>query len=125
MPSSGRPLIQLPRVKSSNPRAGQPVGVDVEANHRRCGVAGHVELIDLERVHGEVIVMRLVANRRTRPAISLRSEISVPLLASAPWIASVAGARLQSRGVGWNVVHHPMPPAASRWRIGIVSRNRE
>src|SRR5437764_11174628 len=101
--SSSRSWIQLTCVEPGNPRAGKLVGVDVVANHRRRRIAGYVELLGLQRVNCEVIVVRLVALRRTWAAISLATEICVALLTTAGRVTAVARSRLQSRCICRNV----------------------
>src|SRR5205823_7042065 len=92
-------------------RLAGDMSVDVEADECRGCVRWDIELVRVERIHGEDIPVRL-SRRRARPAISGRAEISIALH-GADWEAAalrIARARVQLRRAGRKVVHDPVPP---------------
>src|SRR3954451_19828264 len=55
-------------------RFGERVEMQLESDHRRRGIRAHPEF-GFDRVHREEIAVRMVAFRRTGPAISGNAEI--------------------------------------------------
>src|SRR5882672_3955705 len=118
--SSSRLLTQLPSVQACKARGPQLVGVQVVSDHGRRRVPRNVELVYFEREHGDVIVVRLVADWWTGPDVSLVSEVGHALRASTRRVFSVTRAVGESGRRRRDIVHHPVPPAAPGRCIGII-----
>src|SRR6266403_2267305 len=123
--SSSRLLTQLPSVQAGKARGPQLVGVQIVSDHGRRRVPWNVELVPLEREDRDVIMVGLVADWWTRPAVSLVAEVGHALCAPTRRVLPVTGPVGESgRGRG-DVVHHPMPPPASGRCIRIIHGDGE
>src|ERR1700723_2779432 len=111
-------------VEAGQRRLRQGVKVQIEADQRsRSRIAGGIrQLVDVNRKNRDLIMMRLVACRRTRPTISTAAEIGAAL--DRPLrhqlLRHIASPLGQGRRGGWNVEHNPVPPAAAGRRIRII-----
>src|SRR6516164_2749587 len=114
-------------VPSDDLSRGQCVGTQFGADRStRCGVIQR-QLNDFDRVYGDLVVVRVVADWRARTAILRKPEIVAPLARACGQVprAFAAGAGRQAMHRRWNIEHRPMPPATASPRIGIVNRHRK
>src|SRR5262252_7685442 len=112
---------------AGEPRLADRAAVDHVAGERGARAA-HVEPIDLERVQGEVVAMRLVADRGAGAAPARAAEIGVDLRAAErqPGAVGAPGVLLELASVGRDVDDQPVPPARAAGRgVGIVDQQRE
>src|SRR5438046_4111497 len=110
-------LRQLPSasVRCREARLAELVRIEHETDQRAARAFVRVDLVDLERVHGEDVAMRLLALGRARPAVAGFAEVGPGLNRAPRCLAAcrIADAEVQRRDVGGYVEHHPMPPAAA------------
>src|SRR5690606_36439065 len=86
------------------------------------------ELVDLQRVDGENVAIRFVADRRAGAAPARAAEVGAWLHRTGGQLAAVggAGALRQRMGVRRQVVYDPVPPAGTAGRrVGVVHQHGE
>lgn len=116
-------------VEAVQSRLRQCMKVQIESDQRgRCRTVFRVgQLVDIHGKDGDLIVMWLVAGRRTRAAVTADPKIGAALNSAASYRGFLYTARVfWKRRRAWrNIEDNPVPPAAASWRIRIIHRDRE
>lgn len=99
--------------------------MDVEAHQRAAGTLIHLDVLHIQRMHGELVAVAFARWRRGA-AVAGRAEVGAGLQCAGGQ-RRFAGARAlrQLAHVGGNVGHHPVPPAGAGWGVGIVNGDDE
>src|SRR6266571_1645001 len=126
-PSTLRRLPHLPPIGRGEARLAELVSVEHETDQRAARLGVGVDLVDLERVYGEDVAMRLVALGRARSTVAGFAEVGPRLHRTLRRLTArrVANAQRKRGHAGRYVEHDPVPPAAPGRRIGVVDRDRE
>src|SRR5205807_3618954 len=116
-------------VETCQCRFAHGVEVEVESYKRgRCRmVLGIRQFVEIDGKDSDLIVMRLVARRRTRTTIAIGPEISAALDRALRHrtFFRIASSLRQSGDISGNIEHDPMPPPAAGRRVRIVNGERE
>ena len=103
------------------------VQVEADQRSRRRVVLCIWQLVDIDRKHRDLVVMRLVAGRRTWATIPVGAEIGSNS-GSPPWASTSSSRRRRPSATTSrrrNIEHHPVPPAAAGRRIRIIDAHGE
>src|SRR5262249_27761439 len=125
--SKALPALLRTAVASDDLRRCQRVGAEARPDPGARGSCVERQRWDLERMYGDLVVMRVVADRRARAAVIRKYEV-VPPPDCARWQilrALAAGAGRQAMDRSRDVEHAPMPPALAVPGVGVNHRHRE